>query len=84
MPTLTLSMQERFTDALLKDKAEVDLPLDRIFSQTVSGAPKSEVLQMLAERHPSATYHFVEDKWSTLEKVPAFHCKSQAYIKIPW
>lgn len=79
-----LSVQERFTDALLRDKAQVNLPMDRIFSQTVSGAPKSEVLQMLAQRHPSADYHFVEDKLSTLEKVPPFHTllKPDAETKI--
>lgn len=66
---IVTTKQERFTDALLRDKAQVALPLDRIFSQTVSGAPKSEVLQMLAARHRGAACHFVEDKLSTLEKV---------------
>ena len=64
-----VAAQERFTEALLRDMAHVPLPLDRIFSQTVSGAPKSEVLAKLAARHPGAAYHFVEDKLSTLEKV---------------
>lgn len=66
---IVTTKQERFTDALLRDKANVILPLDRIFSQTVSGAPKSEVLQMLEDRHPGSAYHFVEDKMGTLEKV---------------
>jgi hypothetical protein len=35
--------QERFTYALLKDMAKVPFQLDHIFSQTVSGRPKSEV-----------------------------------------
>jgi hypothetical protein len=49
--------------------AKVPLDTDRIFSQTVSGQPKSEVLTMLQERHPSTQYHFIEDKMGTLEKV---------------
>lgn len=50
--------------------AEVPFPDDHIFSQTVSGRPKSEVLLKLEERHPgAAAYHFIEDKLSTLEKV---------------
>jgi len=66
---IVTTKQERFTEALLRDMAKVPLPLDRIFSQTVSGRPKSEVLLKLAERHPRASYHFVEDKMGTLEKV---------------
>ena len=42
--------QERFTYALLKDMAKVPFPLDHIFSQTVSGRPKSEVSRLLV-RH---------------------------------
>lgn len=49
--------------------AKVPLDSDRIFSQTVSGQPKSEVLAMLQERHPGTQYHFIEDKMGTLEKV---------------
>ena len=62
-------MQARFTEALLRDMAKVPLPADRIFSQAETGRPKTEVLQMLQERHPDTQYHFVEDKLSTLEKV---------------
>ena len=62
-------MQARYTKAILEQKAGIDFPLDRIFSTTVSGQPKSEVLQMLCERHPGAKCNFVEDKLSTLEKV---------------
>jgi hypothetical protein len=52
--------------------AGIAFPPDRIFSQTVSGLPKSEVLESLRERHPGAqAYVFVEDKLSTLEKVGA-------------
>ena len=61
--------QARFTAALLTD-AGVPFADERIFSQTVSGRPKGEVLSMLAGRHPGAAgYHFVEDKLSTLEAV---------------
>ena len=49
-------MQARFTYALLKDMARVPFPEDHIFSQTVSGRPKSEVRagvtsQFLTIRH---------------------------------
>lgn len=61
--------QARFTAALLAD-AGVPFADDRIFSQTVSGRPKGEVLAMLRSRHADAGgYHFVEDKLSTLEAV---------------
>jgi hypothetical protein len=50
--------------------AGIDLPPERIHSTTVSGEPKSRVLARLAEQHPgAASYVFVEDKFSTLEKV---------------
>ncbi len=49
--------------------ADISFPADRIFSQTVSGRPKSEVLHALQERHPGARSHFVEDKPGTLHKV---------------
>ena len=55
--------------ALLKDMAKVPFQADRIFSQAESGRPKTEVLSMLQERHPDTMYHFVEDKFGTLEKV---------------
>ena len=35
--------QARFTEAILQQMAGIEFPMDRIFSQTVSGAPKSEV-----------------------------------------
>lgn len=65
-------MQARFTEALLKEAAHVDLPSHRIFSTTVSGQPKSEVLQELEQKHPNSTYHFVEDKLGTLDKVMSY------------
>ncbi|KIZ05430.1 hypothetical protein MNEG_2528 [Monoraphidium neglectum] len=62
--------QARFTATLLRDMAGIDLPPERIHSTTVSGEPKSRVLARLAEQHPgAASYVFVEDKFSTLEKV---------------
>lgn len=62
-------LQARFTKAILEKMAGIDFPMDRIYSQTVSGNPKSEVLEMLAARHPDLECHFVEDKLSTLQKV---------------
>lgn len=54
---------------ILRQMAGIAFPADRIFSQTVSGAPKSEVLESLQAAHPEAgAYHFVEDKLSTLFK----------------
>lgn len=49
--------------------AEVPVPSERIFSQAESGRPKTEVLDMLQERHLGTQYHFIEDKLGTLEKV---------------
>ena len=67
---IVTTKQARFTAALLRDAAGVPFEDDRIFSQTTSGAPKSDVLRDLAARHPCArSAHFVEDKLSTLEKV---------------
>ena len=62
-------LQARFTEALLKDMAKVPIQADRIFSQAESGRPKTEVLRMLEKRHPDMEYHFIEDKFGTLEKV---------------
>lgn len=59
-----------FTELLLRDMASIDFPLDRIFSQTVSGSPKGEVLAKLDAANPGASaLIFVEDKMGTLEKV---------------
>ncbi|KAG1667581.1 hypothetical protein FOA52_014662 [Chlamydomonas sp. UWO 241] len=67
--------QAHYTEILMRDMAGIDFPLDRIFSQTVSGRPKGEVLTKLAGNHPDASaLVFVEDKLSTLEKV----CKDAA------
>ena len=70
--SVVTTKQARFTHAILSDLAGVPLPLDRIYSQTVSGRPKTEVLAALAARAPpAARLLFVEDKYSTLEKVAA-------------
>ena len=53
----------------MHNMARVPIPSDDIFSTTVSGQPKSEILLQLQARHPGAACHFVEDKLSTLEKV---------------
>lgn len=67
---IVTTKQAHFTDTLLREMAGVQLPIERIFSQTVSGQPKAEVLAMLQERHSDAAgLHFVEDKMGTLEKV---------------
>ena len=62
------TMQARFTEALMHNMAKVPIPLEDIFSTTVSGQPKSEILVKLQRQHPGLTYHFVEDKLGTLEK----------------
>lgn len=67
---IVTTKQARFTETILRQMAGIPFPADRIFSQTVSGRPKSEVLEGLEAAHPeAASYHFVEDKMSTLEKV---------------
>jgi hypothetical protein len=40
-------------------------------SSTRSGEPKSKRLEDIERDHPGCEYHFVEDKYSTLEKVCA-------------
>lgn len=69
---IVTTKQARFTETILRQMAGVEFPMDRIFSQTVSGRPKSEVLEQLEETHPGSTCHFVEDKLTTLEKVRQF------------
>lgn len=74
---IVTTKQARFALALLREIGKIPFEEDRVFSQTVSGQPKSEVLKMLEERHggkdgeKSVSFHFVEDKLSTLEKVAA-------------
>lgn len=73
---IVTTKQARFALSLLKEIGKIPFAEDRVFSQTVSGQPKSEVLKMLEERHGgegegNVSFHFVEDKLSTLEKVAA-------------
>ncbi|KAI8469636.1 MAG: hypothetical protein J3K34DRAFT_454173 [Monoraphidium minutum] len=69
---IVTTKQARFTHTLLRDMAGIDFPMDRIHSTTVSGEPKSGVLARLMAQHPGAGgYVFVEDKFTTLEKVIA-------------
>jgi hypothetical protein len=64
--------QARFASAIMSRKANIDIPSERLFSQTVSGVPKTEVLLALqADAAPGARLVFVEDKMSTLETVCA-------------
>jgi hypothetical protein len=67
--TRRCTLQARFTEAILRNMAAITFPTERIFSQTVSGQPKSEVLVKLAAAHAGSKCHFIEDKLSTLEKV---------------
>ena len=53
--------------------AQVPLDSDRIWSTTVTGKPKSDMLLKLQAKHPGRVYHFVEDKLGTLEKVSPPH-----------
>jgi hypothetical protein len=53
----------------MHNMAKVPISPDHIFSTTVSGQPKSDILKDLQQQHPGASCHFVEDKLSTLEKV---------------
>ncbi|KAL3135304.1 hypothetical protein ABBQ32_007501 [Trebouxia sp. C0010 RCD-2024] len=66
---IVTTKQARFTEALMRDKAKLNFSADRILSTAETGQPKSEVLQQLEQRHPGTTYHFVEDKLGTLNKV---------------
>ena len=53
----------------MHNMAKVPISPDHIFSTTVSGQPKSDILKDLQQQHPGASCHFVEDKLGTLEKV---------------
>ncbi|GAX82676.1 hypothetical protein CEUSTIGMA_g10102.t1 [Chlamydomonas eustigma] len=67
---IVTTKQAHYTELILRDMASINLSADRIFSQTISGRPKSEVLEALAAKHTDVQeYIFVEDKLSTLEKV---------------
>lgn len=64
-----MAWQAHYTEIIMRDMAGVAFPPERIFSQTVSGRPKGEVLADLQKQHPGVPCLFVEDKLSTLEKV---------------
>jgi hypothetical protein len=66
---IVTTKQAHFVGLILEKMAGIAFPPDRIFSQTVSGRPKSEVLLALQEGCPGADCFFVEDKFNTLEKV---------------
>lgn len=67
---IVTTKQAHYTKLLLSNMASIDIDPSRIFSQTLNGRPKSEVLKKLEESHPEASDKiFVEDKLSTLEKV---------------
>lgn len=67
---IVTTKQAHYTEILLRDMAGVAFPSSRIFSQTISGKPKGEVLSALAAQHADAPEAvFVEDKLNTLEKV---------------
>jgi phosphoglycolate phosphatase-like HAD superfamily hydrolase len=74
---IVTTKQAHYTKILLANMASIDMDPNRIYSQTLSGKPKTEVLEKLERSHPEATVKlFVEDKLSTLEKVaadPAFN-----------
>lgn len=83
---IVTTKQARFTAALLADQAGVPFPDDRIFSQTVSGEPKSTVLLKLEAEYPDAAgFYFVEDKLATLEKVAAEEkCSKWELFLVDW
>lgn len=82
---IVTTKQARFTEAILDRMADIQFPPDRIFSQTVSGRPKSEVLHELAQQHGDADYYFVEDKLSTLEKVASLdHLHNWKLFLVDW
>ncbi|MEW5297073.1 MAG: hypothetical protein WDW38_005882 [Sanguina aurantia] len=83
---IVTTKQAHYTELLLHNMAGVPVPMERIFSQTVSGRPKSEVLHALEARHPDAARKlFVEDKLSTLEKVALLpDCQSWELYLVDW
>lgn len=69
---IVTTKQARFTSALM-DRMAGGFPEERIYSTTVSGQPKTDILKMLqgnCERGgEGVSLVFVEDKLSTLQKV---------------
>ena len=69
---IVTTKQARFASAIMERKGNLHIPPERVFSQTVSGQPKTVVLaDLAAAASASARKVFVEDKMSTLEKVCA-------------
>ena len=68
---IVTTKQARFASAIMERKGNLVIPPERVFSQTVSGIPKTAVLADLGAAAPAARKVFVEDKLSTLEKVCA-------------
>ena len=68
---IVTTKQARFAQAIMRQKGNLRIPDDRVFSQTVSGLPKTDVLADLQAnaRDDDVRLVFVEDKLSTLEKV---------------
>ena len=67
---IVTTKQARFASAIMSEKAGLRIPEHRLFSQTVSGVPKTEVLIELGKNAIAGSKKiFVEDKMSTLEKV---------------
>ena len=68
--SIVTTKQARFTFQLLNDMARAPVPMERIYSTTVSGRPKTDMLKKLASGSVEGSrLVFVEDKLSTLEKV---------------
>lgn len=61
--------QARFAKEILHMLADMEFPLERMYSTTESGQPKWQVLESLQSNHPGARLHFVEDKLSALQLV---------------
>ena len=76
---IVTTKQARFAQAIMREKGNLRIPDERVFSQTVSGLPKTDVLADLQAnaRDDAVRLVFVEDKLSTLEKV----CKVGAALE---
>jgi len=69
---IVTTKQARFVVRILKDIAGIDFPEERIISSTVSGIPKSTTLcTLMAEHKQVESWHFVEDRYKTLEGIRA-------------
>jgi hypothetical protein len=64
---IVTTKQARFASAIMSEKAGLRIPEHRLFSQTVSGVPKTEVLIELGKNAIAGSKKiFVEDKMSGL------------------